>query len=58
MSDDLKNRGPQDRNQINVNESWELDYWSDKLGVSKDRLKAAVQSVGPAVEEVKAELEQ
>lgn len=56
MSDDLKDRGPQDRSQINVNETWELDYWSDKLGVSKDRLKAAVQAVGTSVDKVKKEL--
>lgn len=33
MSDDTKNRGPADRARVNVHESWELSYWSEKFGV-------------------------
>ncbi|SFT46016.1 Protein of unknown function [Chryseobacterium formosense] len=46
MSDDLSKRRPQDANKVNVNESWELDYWSKELGVTKERLKEAVKAVG------------
>ena len=28
MSDDVRKRGPEDRSRINVNEPWELKYWS------------------------------
>ncbi|MCS3505028.1 DUF3606 domain-containing protein [Achromobacter sp. JUb104] len=56
MSDDLTNRGPQDRARINVNEDHELRYWTKELGVSEQRLKEAVKSVGVSVEAVKEHL--
>jgi hypothetical protein len=56
MSDDLKNRGPQDRARINVNEDHELRYWTKELGVSEQRLKEAVNAVGVSVEAVKEHL--
>jgi hypothetical protein len=46
MSDDLSKRRPQDATKVNVNESWELDYWSKKFGVTKEKLKEAVKAVG------------
>jgi hypothetical protein len=58
MADDTGQRGPQDRSRINPNEPWELRYWSEKLGVSSERLRAAVQQVGPSVEKVEQYLEQ
>jgi hypothetical protein len=57
MADDLKNRGPQDRARINVNEAWELKYWSKELNVDPDRLKALVQKVGPMVSDVRRALQ-
>lgn len=45
-NDDLKNRGPQDRSRINVNEDWELRYWTKEFGVTAEQLRAAVQKVG------------
>jgi hypothetical protein len=56
MSDNLNNRGPQDRNRINVNESWEVTYWTKELGVSKEELEKAVQKAGTAVSAVRQEL--
>jgi hypothetical protein len=56
MSDDLTNRGPQDRARINVNENHELRYWTKELGVSEERLKEAVKAVGVAVEAVREHL--
>lgn len=46
MSDDLSKRRPQDATKVNVNESWELDYWSKKFGVTTEKLKEAVKAVG------------
>lgn len=46
MSDDLSKRRPQDATKVNVNETWELEYWSNKFGVTKERLKEAVKAVG------------
>jgi hypothetical protein len=52
MSDDLRKRGPEDRSQINVNEPWELKYWSKTLGVTPDRLKEVIRQVGTRTEDV------
>lgn len=43
MSDNLQNRGAQDRARINVNEEWEVRHWTEALGVSKEELERAVQ---------------
>ena len=56
MSDDLSNRGRQDRERIDVSESHELRYWSEKFGVSHDDLKSAVQKVGPMAKDVQQHL--
>jgi hypothetical protein len=52
MADDLSKRGSQDRQRINIHEDYELRYWSEKFGVSKDQLRSAVQHVGPMVHNV------
>lgn len=52
MSDNLKDKGPQDRSRVNVNEPWELRYWSEKFNVSHDRLKEAVKKVGVSAAKV------
>ena len=46
MGDDLKRRRPEDPNKINVNQSWEVDYWTTKFGVDEATLKKAVSVVG------------
>jgi hypothetical protein len=45
MADDLKQTGRQDDQRID--QDHELSYWSEKLGVSRDRLRQAVAKVGP-----------
>ena len=54
MADNLNNRGPRDAATVNVNEEWELDYWSKKFGVSKEALKDAVAKVGISASTVAA----
>ena len=56
MSDDKRNRGRPDRDRIDVNEDYELRDWSEKFGVSKEELAAAVKRVGPMAKDVAAEL--
>jgi hypothetical protein len=56
MSDDLRNRGPQDRARVNVNESWELKYWCQKFGCTEAKLKEAVKAVGVLVKDVEIHL--
>lgn len=52
MADNLEDRGTQDRSRINVNEPWELQYWSKHFGVTEDQLRTAVQAAGTSVEAV------
>ena len=56
MADDLKNRGPQDRARINVNEDYELRYWTEELGVGEDELRRTVERVGVSAEKVRQAL--
>ena len=56
MADDLKIRGAQDRARVNVNEDHEVRYWTQKWGVSKEQLAAAVNKVGVAADAVAREL--
>ena len=56
MSDDLSNRGPQDRSRVSLSEEHEVRYWTQAIGVSKEQLAAAVKAVGSSVERVRAHL--
>lgn len=56
MSDNLKVRGAQDRTRINVNEDWELRYWTKELGVSEDRLREFVNRHGVSADNVRRAL--
>ncbi len=55
MSDDKKNTAA-DRDRINVNEDYELQYWTKALGVSADELQYAVKAVGPTAAAVRKHL--
>lgn len=56
MADDKENRGPRDRSRISLTEDYEVRYWTDKLGVSKDRLEEIVRRVGSTVAAVEEAL--
>ena len=56
MSDNKRNPGRPDRDRINVNEDYELKYWTEQFGVSKEELAAAVKKVGPMARDVEVEL--
>ncbi|HEY0332515.1 MAG TPA: DUF3606 domain-containing protein [Stenotrophomonas sp.] len=56
MSDDKRESGRPDRDRINVNEDYELRYWSKTLGVSEEKLRAAVEAVGPMAAAVREHL--
>lgn len=53
MPDNLNIRQPQDPNKININETWEVSYWTRTLGVTEQRLREAVKAVGPMVSAVR-----
>jgi hypothetical protein len=46
MSDDKSLRQPHDASRINVNEDYEVRYWTNKFGCSKEELERAVKAVG------------
>ena len=57
MPDRRRPRGAQDRVRINVGEDSEVEYWAKALGVSKERIVAAVKKVGDTVQAVRTEIQ-
>lgn len=56
MADDLSKTGKQDDRRINVNQQHEVQYWSEKFGVTPGQLREAVEKAGPMAEDVKKQL--
>ena len=56
MATDLKNRGEPDRTRVNVNEDREVRYWTQKWGVTKEQLAAAVNKAGVGADAVARKL--
>lgn len=52
MSDDKTNRGPRDADRVNVNEDYEVRYWTKRWGVSEQELRTAVKRVGVMAKDV------
>ena len=50
--DDKTKTGKIDDLRININESYEVRYWSEKFDTTEDELKKAVTAVGPMVSNV------
>ncbi len=51
--DNTKNTGTPDRNTINLNEDYEVSYWTKELGVSRDELTEAVNKAGKSAQAVR-----
>lgn len=56
MSDDKTNRGAQDRSRISLGEDYEVRYWTEALGVSKERLEELVRQHGNSAEKIREAL--
>ena len=56
MADNKTVRGPQDASRISLGEDYEVDYWTGKFGVSRERLAEAVKAVGNSAEAVERHL--
>lgn len=56
MSDNLKNRGEQDRLRINVHEEHEVRYWTKELNITREQLEGAVKAVGAMAADVRKQL--
>jgi len=46
MSDDRSKTGSPDRDRISTSEDYEVRYWSEKFGVSKQELIDAIKASG------------
>jgi hypothetical protein len=55
-SDNPKQTGKPDDARIHPDQDHELAYWSQKLGVSREELREAVQAAGPMVKDVQRHL--
>jgi hypothetical protein len=55
MSDDKSNRGQPDRSKINMNEDYEVKYWTRHFGVTREELQKIVDRVGNSAREVAKE---
>lgn len=53
MADNTANRGQPDRSKINMNEDYEVQYWTKELGVTRDVLQKAIDAVGNSSTEVR-----
>jgi hypothetical protein len=56
MADNKTLRGPQDGSRIAMGEDYEVEYWTDKFGVSRDALQKAVDAVGNSADAVERHL--
>jgi hypothetical protein len=52
MADDKTKVRPQDSSRVNVNENYEVPYWTEKFNCSAEQLRKAVDAVGPSAEKV------
>ncbi|TDE13899.1 DUF3606 domain-containing protein [Dyadobacter psychrotolerans] len=53
MADDKTKRGPADSSRINVNEDYEVAYWTEALGCTEEELQKAVKSAGTSAKAVR-----
>ena len=56
MADDPTKRGPADRQRINVNEDYEVRYWTQELGISEARLRQLVLGHGVMAADIRRAL--
>jgi hypothetical protein len=56
MSDEKTKRASQDAEFIGFEEDDEIEYWTKKFGVTRERLAKAIGRVGPFTEAVERHL--
>jgi len=56
MSDDLNNQRSPDNQLINMNQEYEIRYWTQKFKVSREDLQRAVNAAGPRAAAVEQHL--
>ncbi len=58
MTDDKSKTTAADRTRVSLTEDYEVQYWCQRFGVSRDELADAVKKAGNSVEAVQAALTQ
>jgi uncharacterized protein DUF3606 len=58
MPDDYAKRGPREAMHISLANEVDIRYWTDKFGVSKERLAEAVAAVGRSREALSTYLDE
>jgi|EndMetStandDraft_4_1072995.scaffolds.fasta_scaffold414036_2 hypothetical protein len=53
MSDDTKTRDVRDRTRISMTEDYEVNYWTNALGCTREQLQHAINQVGNSAETVR-----
>jgi hypothetical protein len=54
----IQDKNPiKDLSIINVNNDEELNWWAEHFGINKDKIKEAVNRVGPSIEAVRRYLQ-
>lgn len=53
MADDKTKKGPADSSRINMNEDYEVSYWTSALGVTREELTKAVKAAGSSADAVR-----
>ena len=56
-ADDTKQRHGQDRKRIDLDQDYELRYWTRELGVTEEELKQAVRAAGTQIDTVRRYLD-
>jgi len=56
MADDKSKTGREDSSRVNINEDYEIQYWTKKWGVTAQQLIDTVKRVGPMVNDVQRAL--
>lgn len=56
MADNKTLRTPRDSSRIAMGEDYEVAYWTDKFGISRDELQRAVSAVGNSADAVERHL--
>ena len=52
MSRRFNNRRPNDPTRININDSWELEFWSKIFGIPPAQLRNIISKVGVRVKDI------
>lgn len=56
MADDKSKTGSPDRDRINLNEDYEVQYWTKALQITPEKLRSVVEDVGNSADAVREHL--